>query len=154
MSKTTQLLERMMWLWMLILAVSIAQVIWWSLDREPPFRVDAVRVTNARQGGLVHIDAEVYRDVRRECGVTLSSHIYDSTGARFVLDGSRVISSSGIAAMERKTPGKLLRTIQLPAGVAVGPASMVSSMAYTCNPLQEVLRPIQVQTEFQFEVLP
>ena len=154
MSKTTQLLERMMWLWMLILAVSIAQVIWWSLDRDPPFRVDAVRVTNARQGGLVHIDAEVFRDVRRECGVTLSSHIYDSTGARFVLDGSTVISSSGIAALERKSPGKLRSTVQLPAGVAVGPASIVSSMTYTCNPMQEILRPIQVQTDFQFEVLP
>ena len=154
MTRATQLLERMMWFWIILLVVSIGQIIWWSVDRDPPFRVDAVRVTNARQGGLVHIDAEVFRDVRRECGVTLSSHIYDSTGARFVLDGSTVISSSGIAAMERKTPGKLLRTIQLPAGVAVGPASMVSSMAYTCNPLQELLRPIHVQTEFTFEVLP
>ena len=154
MIKTTELLEKMMWFWIILLVVSIGQIIWWSVDRDPPFRVDAVRVTNARQGGLVHIDAEVYRDVRRECGVTLSSHIYDSTGARFVLDGSTVISSSGIAAMERKTPGKLLMTIQLPAGVAVGPASMVSSMAYTCNPLQELLRPIHVQTEFTFEVLP
>ena len=154
MSKTTQLLERMMWLWMLILAVSIAQVIWWSLDREPPFRVNAVRVTNAPRGGLVHIDAEVLRDVRRECGVTLSTHLYDATGAGFTIDSTTIISSAGIAAMERKTPGKLLRTIQLPAGVAVGPASMVSSMAYTCNPLQELLRPIHVQTEFTFEVLP
>ena len=39
-------------------------------------------------------------------------------------------------------------------GVAVGPASIVSSMTYTCNAMQEVLRPIQVQTDFQFEVLP
>lgn len=154
MSKTTQLLERMMWLWMLILAVSIAQVIWWSLDREPPFRVNAVRVTNAPRGGLVHIDAEVLRDVRRECGVTLSTHLYDSTGARFTIDATSIISSAGIAAMERKTPGKQRRTIQLPAGMAVGPATMVSSMAYTCNPLQELLRPIHVQTEFTFEVLP
>lgn len=143
-----------MWLWMFIIAVSIGQVIWWALDRDPPFRVDSVRVTNARQGGLVHIDAEVFRDVRRDCGVTLSSHIYDSTGARFVVDGSTIISSAGIAALERKSPGKLRRTIQLPEGVAVGPASVVSSMAYTCNLMQEVFRPIQVQTEFQFEVLP
>ena len=154
MIKTTELLEKMMWFWIILLVVSIGQIIWWSVDRDPPFRVDAVRVTNARQGGLVHIDAEVFRDVRRECGVTLSSHIYDSTGARFVLDGSTVISSSGIAALERKSPGKLRSTVQLPAGVAVGPASIVSSMTYTCNALQEVLRPIQVQTEFQFEVLP
>lgn len=143
-----------MWFWIILLVVSIGQIIWWSVDRDPPFRVDAVRVTNARQGGLVHIEAEVFRDVRRECGVTLSSHIYDSTGARFVLDGSTVISSSGIAALERKSPGKLRRTVQLPAGVAVGPASIVSSMTYTCNPMQEILRPIQVQTDFQFEVLP
>ena len=154
MIKTAELLEKMMWLWIILLVVSVGQIILWSIDREPPFRVDSVRVTNAQPGGLIHIDAEVFRDVRRECGVTVSTHLYDSTGARFTIDSTAIISSAGIAAMERKTPGKLLRTIQLPAGVAVGPASMVSSMAYTCNPLQEVLRPIQVQTEFQFEVLP
>jgi hypothetical protein len=144
----------MMWFWIAVLVVSICQVVWWSMDRSPPFRVDAVRVTNAQQGGVVRIDAEVFRDVRRECGVTLSTHLYDATGARFTIDSTAIISSAGIAAMERKTPGKLLMTIQLPAGVAVGPASMVSSMAYTCNPLQELLRPIHVQTEFTFEVLP
>ncbi|MBP9714799.1 MAG: hypothetical protein KBD60_14125 [Sterolibacterium sp.] len=154
MTKATQLLERMMWFWIILLVVSIGQIIWWSIDRDPPFRVDAVRVTNARQGGLVHIDAEVFRDVRRDCGVTLSSHIYDSTGVQFVLDGSTMISSSGISELERKSPGKLRRTVKLPDGVAVGPASIVSSMTYTCNPMQEILRPIQVQTEFQFEVLP
>lgn len=143
-----------MWFWIILLIVSVGQVIWWALDRLPPFRVDAVRVTNAPRGGLVHIDAEVFRDVRRECGVTLSTHLYDATGARFTIDSTAIIGSAGIAALERKTPGKLRRTIQLPAGVAVGPASMVSSMAYTCNPLQELLRPIHVQTEFTFEVLP
>lgn len=143
-----------MWFWIILLVVSIGQIIWWSVDRDPPFRVDAVRVTNARQGGLVHIDAEVFRDVRRECGVTLSTHLYDATGARFTIDSTAIISSAGIAAMERKTPGKLLRTIQLPAGVAVGPASMVSSMAYTCNPLQDVARPIPVEMNIPFEVLP
>ncbi len=143
-----------MWFWIILLIVSMVQVIWWAMDRSPPFRVDAVRVTNAQRGGLVHIDAEVFRDMRRECGVTVSTHLYDSTGARFTIDATSIISSAGIAALERKTPGKLRMTIQLPAGVAVGPASMVSSMAYTCNPLQEMMRPIHVQTEFQFEVLP
>ena len=143
-----------MWFWIVLLIVSVGQVVWWAMDRSPPFRVDAVRVTNAQQGGLVHIDAEVFRDIRRECGVTVSTHLYDVTGARFTIDATSIISSAGISALERKTPGKLLRTIQLPAGVAVGPASMVSSMAYTCNPLQEMMRPIHVQTEFQFEVLP
>ena len=154
MTRATQLLERMMWFWIILLIVSVGQVIWWAMDRSPPFRVDAVRVTNAPRGGLVHIDAEVFRDVRRECGVTSSSHLYDSTGTRFVIDATTSSSSAGIAALERKSPGKLRRTIQLPDGVAVGPASIVSSMTYTCNALQEVLRPIQVQTEFQFEVLP
>ena len=143
-----------MWFWIVLLIVSVGQVVWWAMDRSPPFRVDAVRVTNAQQGGLVHIDAEVFRDIRRVCGVTVSTHLYDVTGARFTIDATSIISSAGISALERKTPGKLLRTIQLPAGVAVGPASMVSSMAYTCNPLQEMMRPIHVQTEFQFEVLP
>lgn len=143
-----------MWFWIIILIVSVGQVIWWSIDRDPPFRVDAVRVSNASPGGFIHIDADVYRDVRRECGVTLSTNLYDSTGARFPIDSTAVISSSGIAALERKSPGKLRSTIQIPFGVAIGQASIVSSMIYTCNPMQEVIRPIQVQTEFMFEVLP
>ena len=143
-----------MWFWIILLVLSVAQVVWWAIDRSPPFRVDAVRVTNAQQGGLVHIDAEVFRDMRRECGVTVSTHLYDSTGARFTIDATQIISSAGVAAIERKTPGKLRRTLQIPMGAAPGPASLVSSMSYACNPLQELLRPIHVQTEFAFEVLP
>ena len=47
MTRATQLLERMMRFWIAVLVVSICQVVWWAMDRSPPFRVDAVRVTNA-----------------------------------------------------------------------------------------------------------
>jgi hypothetical protein len=154
MSKTTQLLERMMWLWLLILAISIGQVIWWALDRSPPFRVDGYTIAPVRQGGTVRIDAHVTRDVARGCSVTLSNSLYDATGARHVIEPSIKFSPGDLAALERKTPGRMSRNLPLPDGVAVGPASLVSSMAYECNPLQEMLRPIYVQAEFGFEVLP
>ena len=154
MTRATQLLERMLWFWIILLLVSVGQVIWWALDREPPFKVKEVRVTNSAPGGVVHVDAEVFRDMSRDCGVTVSTHLYDATGARFTIDATQIISCAGVAAIERKTPGKLRRTLQIPMGAAPGPASLVSSMSYTCNPLQELMRPIHVQTEFQFEVLP
>jgi len=64
------------------------------------------------------------------------------------------LQHGAIAAVDRKTPGRMVRNMPLPAGVAVGPAALVSSMAYECNLLQELVRPIPVQVEFLFEVLP
>lgn len=154
MSRTTQILERMMWLWMLIIAVSVGQVIWWAFDRSPPFRVESYIVAPVYRGGTVQVDAKVWRDISRQCVVTLSNNLYDSTGARYVIEPPVRLPPGAVAAVEKKTPRRMARNLPLPEGVAVGPASIVSSMAYECNPLQELLRPIYVQAEFAFEVLP
>jgi len=154
MMKATALLERLMWFWMLILAVSVAQVVWWALDRSPPFYVDSYTVAPVHQGGTLVIDAKVRRDIERGCSVTLANNLYDSSGARHVLEPSVRFTPGDLAALERKTPGRMVRRVQLPDPVPVGPASFVSSMSYECNPLQEILHPIDVQVEFAFEVLP
>ncbi len=154
MSKTTQLLERMMWLWVLILAVSIGQVVLWSLDRSPPFRVDSYTIAPVHRGGTITLNAKVARALDRECSVTLSNSLYDATGARHVIEPPIKFTPKDLAALERKTPGRMMRNLPLPEVVPAGPASLVSSMEYTCNPLQEMLRPIPVQVEFMFEVLP
>lgn len=143
-----------MWFWMLILVVSIGQVVWWALDRSPPFRVDSYTIAPVRQGDTVVLDAKVWRDIDRGCSVTLSNNLYDSTGARHVIEPPMRFTPGDIAALERKTPGRMSRKIQLPDVVPAGPASIVSSMSYECNPLQEILRPIYVQAEYGFDVLP
>ena len=70
MTRATQLLERMMWFWIILLIVSVGQVIWWAMDRSPPFRVDAVRVTNAprransARQGVARSGARLLRDIQ------------------------------------------------------------------------------------------
>lgn len=150
MSRTTAVLERMMWLWMTILAISIIQVVIWSVDRSPPFRVISYQIS--QQGGMLLMKADVWRDGRRNCAVTIGNSLYDSTGSRFVLEPQIKYPAGAIREIEKKTPGKMLRKLQIPEGVANGPASIVSTMEYECNPLQEMLRPIYVQEVFQFEV--
>ena len=153
MSKTTALLDRLMWLWVLIIGVSVSQIVIWSLDRSPPFRIESYRIAPVHQGGAIELDAQVWRDARRECSVTLSNNLYDSRGTRYVIEPPVTLPHGAIAALEKKPPGRMIRKFPLPDGVALGPASLVSSMSYICNPLQELFRPISVQEEFAFEVL-
>lgn len=154
MQRATAVLERMMWLWIVLLSVSVAQVAYWWFDRAPPFSVTSYSVAPVYQGGYIHIDAIVKRDLTRECSVTLSNNLYDSSGSWYVLEPPVRLQHGTIAAVDRKTPGRMVRNMPLPEGVAVGPAALVSSMAYECNLLQELVRPISVQIEFPFEVLP
>lgn len=154
MQRATAVLERMMWLWIVLLSVSVAQVAYWWFDRAPPFSVTSYSVAPVYQGGYIHIDAIVKHDLTRECSVTLSNNLYDSSGSRYLLEPPVRLQHGAIAAVDRKTPGRMVRNMPLPEGVAVGPAALVSSMAYECNLLQELVRPISVQIEFLFEVLP
>jgi hypothetical protein len=154
MSRTTALLERMMWFWIAILVVSVGQLAWWAMDRDPPFQVLSYRVWPVRAGGVLWIDADVRRDLARDCRVELSSSIVDSIGVRWDLGTTQSVSPEGIRDLDAKSPGKLMRKMQLPPGMTPGPASVLSSMIYRCNPLHEVARPISVQTRFDFEVLP
>jgi hypothetical protein len=154
MSRTTALLERMMWFWIAILVVSVGQLAWWAMDRDPPFQVLSYRVWPVRAGGVLWIDADVRRDLARDCHVELSSSIVDSIGVRWDLGTTQSVSPEGIRELDAKSPGKLMRKMQLPPGMTPGPASVLSSMIYRCNPLHDVARPISVQTRFDFEVLP
>lgn len=153
MSRTTAMLERLMWLWMVIILVSIGQVVIWSVDRSPPFRVLSYQVGPVHQGGVISIKADVWRDTKRDCSVVLSNNLYDSAGTRYVIEPPVSFPAGAIAEIEKKTPGRMIRKIQLPEGVAIGPASIVSTMSYACNSLQEIINPILVKEEFVFDVI-
>ena len=152
-------MERHLWIAQLIVflvVVSTAvQVVVWSFDRDLPFIVTGYTATPTRAGGVLHLEAAVIRDASRECSVELGSHFYDSDGTRFSAgDAGTFVSAEGIRAIEAKTPGKLIRKLRLPDDIAPGPAALISTMHDRCNPLQDLVRPIQVQTDFRFEVLP
>ena len=142
------------WLPAAVLASVAVVVFLMALDRTPPFEVLRYTTVPAKPGGVALIYAEVRRDLHRNCSVELSSHLFDSSGARWEYGGAQMTTPQGIRDIDAAAPGRLERKVALPHEIAPGPASVKSSMIYRCNMLQDVLRPIYVQTEFKFEVLP
>ena len=146
----------MAWRWIpkiLVVASAIVMILM-TADRAPPFQVLSYTTTPAKPGGVMTISAEVRRATDRNCSVELSSFIFDSEGSRWEYGGMQMSTPQGIRDIDASSPGRIARKIVLPKEMAVGPAMVKSSMLYRCNIMQELLRPIYVQTEFKFEVLP
>ena len=114
MSRATTLLEKLMWLWWLILTASILQLVWWHLDDKPPFQLISYTSTVAKPGGVVSFDVNVKRDLERKCSVTFSRHMFDAKGRRTDLSSGQTMTSRGIAEMDALTPDKLLLDITVP----------------------------------------
>ena len=146
--------ERTRWVPLLLLVGVLAQCTSWLLDRSPPFAVLSYTAYPAKAGGVLEIHADVRRDLDRDCYVQMSSSIFDSTGVRWDFGTTQTVSPQGIRDLDAKTPGKLISKVKLPTGMAPGPASLLSSMVYQCNPLHDLFRPISVDTRFDFEVMP
>lgn len=148
------MMTRLRWLPLVFIAMMLAQCAVWVADRDPPFIILSYNTIPAKPGGILVIDANVQRDLSRECSVELSSSIFDSAGVRWDYGSTQSVVPEGIRELDAKAPGKLLRKIQLPPGMTPGPGTMMSSMTYRCNMLQEIVAPIYLQTRFDFEVLP
>mgnify|MGYP003510480865 CR=1 FL=1 len=154
MTRATQLLERMMWFWIILLIVSVGQVIWWAMDRSPPFRVLSHQVNSPHAGGVLTVRAKVQRDLERDCSVTFSHYLLDRNGARHENTGQQVMTAQAIRNMDAMAPGELNVQMLVPANFPPGPGSMTTVLEYRCNPLQYVARPIPVEMNIPFEVLP
>ena len=154
MTRATQLLERMIWLWIILLIVSVGQVVWWAMDRSPPFRVVSHQVNSPHAGGVLTVRAKVQRDLERDCSVTFSHYLLDRNGARHENTGQQVMTAQAIRNMDAMAPGELNVQMLVPANFPPGPGSMTTVLEYRCNPLQDVARPIPVEMNIPFEVLP
>ena len=154
MVRATQLLERMMWFWIILLIVSVGQVIWWALDQSPPFRVVSHQVNSPHAGGVLTVRAKVQRDLERDCYVTFSRYLFDRNGTRHENTGPQVMTAQAIRNMDAMAPGELNVQMLVPANFPPGPGSMTTVLEYSCNPLQDVARPIPVEMNIPFEVLP
>lgn len=152
-SRAWPIMERWRWLPLILILAALAQCGMWAADRDPPFKLVSYQTWPVKTGGTLGIEAIVERDLRRDCYMELSSSIVDSIGVRWDLGTTQAVSPDGIRELDAKSPGKLLRKIQLPPGMAPGQASVLSSMTYRCNPLHDLVRPISVQTRFEFEVI-
>ena len=147
-------LERLRFIPILAIIAFICLAVFWSIDRSVPFKVLNYVAPPTKAGGILHIEANVVRDVTRDCSVQLSSHIIDSKGVRWDLLATQHVTPDGIREVEKHSPGKLIRHIQLPPGLSVGKAIVQSSNTYRCNPMQEAFFPIYGYEEFAFEVVP
>lgn len=153
-SRAIPILNRWRWVPLLLIVGMMFQCSIWAFDRAPPFRVIAYSAQPVHVGGVLVINADVHRDINRECYVELSSQIVDSFGVRLDLGITQSVTPDGVRELSAKSPGKLIQKIPLPPGMSPGPASLLASMIYRCNPLHDLARPITVDARFDFEVLP
>lgn len=154
MMRATALLERLMWFWMLILVVSLGQLVWWAMDRSPPFRLVSHQVNSPHAGGVLSVRAKVQRDLDRECSVTFSRYLFDKVGARHEASGPQMMTPKALRNMDALAPGELNLQAPIPINFPPGPASMTTVLEYRCNPLQDVSSPIPVEMNIPFEVQP
>lgn len=144
------MMERSLWIAYAIIAAALAQLGWWALDRHPPFELLKINTVEVHQN-VVRFNLNVRRDLERGCSVEFGRHLIDADGFRHDTSVGQIMDAPALAEMDRRMGGKLLLSMDLPAGFVRGPATMVTVLKYSCNPLQ-TLWPIQVQMTVPFEV--
>jgi hypothetical protein len=147
------MMERsVMFAWLLIAAVA-GVLLFWAFDRSPPFELKDYTVFNGRRGETLLVSATVHRAVDRSCSVTFSRYLFDAKGVRTDLSGIQYMTASALEQMNRVNPDRLLLNVKVPDSVQPGPAKLVTSLEYVCNPIQR-LWPIDVLLEMNLVVLP
>jgi hypothetical protein len=150
--KADAVMMRVAWMPSVLLLLAFVVVIAQAADRAPPFQILSVEPAFARPGEVVIINARVWRDTSRDCSVTMSRSMFDSSMARYDYPVAK-FSDQLIDAMESKTPGHLRVALVVSSQAAPGPADLVSVLAYRCNRVH-AFWPIEVTTHMGFEVLP
>jgi len=153
MTKVTRIIERLMWLWIILLSATAGQILWWASDRTPPFALSSYYAPPVQRGGVLHLTGEVTRDITRGCSATFSRHMTDAQGFRIDLMTSQTMSAAAIADMERRAPQRLFLAIVIPAHTSPGPAHITTVLTYRCNPLHSIW-PITTDMQVDVEVLP
>lgn len=154
MSRATTIVEKLMWLWVVTLMISGAQLFVWWVDRVPPFELLSYTAPPVHAGGELRIDGTVRRDVDRGCSLVGSRHMLDAKGTRYEVSGVATMTAQSLRRLDRAAPGELHLAIMTEPSMAAGPAQLVTVMQYACNPLQELIWPIDVEMAIDFEVLP
>lgn len=151
MNALTDRLQHWLIVPVLVLFVACIQIAFWAFDREPPFEVLSSEITSAEPGRVVVLKQVVRREPERRCSADFTRSIYDSTGARFDLEGANFATAKTIDALEKFSPGGLTLAVIVPVGAQLGPATLVTTLRYRCNPLH-ALWPIDVIAVVPFNV--
>lgn len=152
MTSITRILHRsIIFAWLIIAGVAMVLATW-AIDRSPPFKLLSYSVFNGRPGDSVLMIATVKRDLNKACSVTFSRYLFDHKGVRTDLSGIQYMTASALSQMDKANPNKLLLAIKLPVDIAPGPAKLVTSLEYVCNPIQRIW-PLDVLLEMDMEIL-
>lgn len=138
----------------MVLVLCLLPFLWWSLNRNPPFRVKSyVDPSPVKAGGEIIFIMPVHRDLGRGCSVKWHRHIIDFLGVRHDLkEGEAFMSAQALAAMDQAMGSTLKTKVTVPGSIARGKAVLVTNLRYVCNPLQ-ALFPIELTLYFPFEVV-
>ena len=149
-----QFMRRLVLLPWLVIVLLSAQILVWMADRHPPFEMLSATVNAPRPGEILRLDARVRRDLGRDCAVEFSRYLFDRYSTRYEGAGPQLMTAQGIRDMDAGYPGGLRVNMLVPVGFPPGPARMVTLLQYRCNPLQDIMRPIEVVMTVPFEVMP
>jgi hypothetical protein len=151
MTKMTEYMHRMLILPILVLVYVALQITIWSFDRHPPFEILSSDLAAATPGRALFISATVRRDIARKCSASYSRTIIDSNSFRYDIPGTQSASSRLIKQLDSMHTGRMSVSIVLPDEISPGPATLVTSLEYVCNPIHRVF-PIEVLTIIPFRV--
>ena len=109
----------------------------WLLDNKDPLVVTGpAQYERAVPGAHVKIKVPVTRT--RYCNVLISRYMLDSEGTYYDLMATRFLSEDSLTQLAEGTPYHAEFSFAVPSNVVPGPATVVTQLAYMCNPLQAI----------------
>lgn len=117
----------------------------WLCDRKPPFEMYGYVAPSVKQGEMLHVKANVRRDIYRECSVTFSRSLFDEQGRRYWESPEYYVSPEGLRELNRQMKGDLELLLAIPDYAPPGKTTLVTNLKYICNPIHQ-LWPIETST--------
>ena len=138
----------------------VGLVIFYAMDREPPFEMLSVEPASAKAGEMVTIKMKVRRDISRNCDGDIDRWMIDSGGAELHI-GRVSRSAEAFKQLEQQTPGSWETKLLVPHVMRPGQGFFKADNRYYCNKTQKLmvgelgwLWAIRSTTVVPFTVLP
>ena len=126
----------------------------WLLDNKDPLIVTGpAQQAVAVAGSEMKLKVPVIR--QRLCNVLISRYMLDNAGTYYDLMATRFLSEEGLTHLAEGTPNHVEFSFHVPDNAVPGPATVVTQLAYMCNPLQAIW-PLDfaMQTKITIEASP
>ena len=122
---------------------------WWTIQRDPPIRIDAIEVLTDQvmRGHEIRVSYTV--DRRDLCEVIVERFIIDSDRVIHLIEPRRYSSGRGSLGMDQ-----YVERSPVPIGASYGPAVLREILIHTCNPVHRFWPIRQPLPEVAFEIIP